>query len=76
MGNVSYVLPTIHPVLDVGTRCAGHTLEMTAASITPAADQCLLDAAKAMAATVIDYWMRSDLRHRVAQEWAARELST
>lgn len=73
MGNVSHVLPVIHPVLDVGTRCAGHTIEMTAAAITPAADQCILDAAKAMAATVIDYWTQPDLRDRVATEWAARD---
>ena len=26
MGKVSYELPVIHPVLDVGTRCAGHTI--------------------------------------------------
>ena len=68
MGNVSHALPTIHPVLDVGTRCAGHAIEMTAASVTPAADRCLLDAATAMAATVIDYWTQPDLRQRVAQE--------
>ena len=30
-------LPVIHPVLDVGTRCAGRTIAMTAASVTPAA---------------------------------------
>jgi amidohydrolase len=73
MGNVSHALPTIHPVLDIGTRCAGHTIEMTAASITPAADQCLVDGAKAMAATVIDYWTQPDLRERVAQEWVDRD---
>lgn len=72
MGNVSHVLPVIHPVLDVGTRCAGHSLEMTAASVTPAADRCILDAATAMAATVIDYWTDPDLRQRVAAEWNAR----
>jgi len=71
MGNVSYQLPVIHPVLDVGTRCAGHTIEMTAASITPNADRCLLDAAKAMAATVIDFWTRPELRDQVNAEFSA-----
>ena len=71
MGNISHVMPVIHPVLDVGTRCAGHTLEMTAASITPAADRCVIDAAKAMAATTIDYWTSAQLRSAVAQEWNA-----
>jgi len=71
MGNVSYALPVIHPVLDVGTRCAGHTIEMTAASITPNADRCLIDAAKAMAATVIDFWTQPELRDRVSAEFSA-----
>lgn len=75
MGNVSHALPVIQPVLDVGTRCAGHTIEMTAAAITPATDQCILDAAKAMAATIIDYWTDHDLRDRVTVEWAARDAS-
>jgi len=70
MGNVSYQLPVIHPVLDVGTRCAGHTIEMTAASITPNADRCLLDAAKTMAATVIDFWTQPELRTRVSAEFS------
>ncbi len=72
MGNVSHVLPVIHPVLDIGTRCAGHTAEMTAASVTPGADRCLLDGAKAMAATAIDFWTRPELRQQVAEEFAAR----
>lgn len=71
MGNVSHVVPVIHPVLDVGTRCAGHTLEMTAASITPGADRCLLDGAKALAATAIDFWTQPELRRQVAAEFAA-----
>jgi len=75
MGNVSHVMPVIHPVLDVGTRCAGHSIEMTAASITPEADRCLLDAAKAMAATTIDYWTSADLRLAVADEWNASTAS-
>jgi len=57
-------------VLDVGTRCAGHTIEMTAASITPDADRCLLDAAKAMAATVVDFWTRPELRDQVTAEFS------
>lgn len=69
MGNVSYALPVIHPVLDVGTFCAGHTIEMTAAAITGGADRCALDGAKAMAMTVIDYWANADLRNDVQREW-------
>ncbi len=70
MGNVSHVLPVIHPVLDIGTRCAGHTVEMTAASIAPGADRCVLDGAKALAMTAIEFWSRPDLRDQVAAEFA------
>ena len=69
MGNVSYALPVIHPVLDVGTLWAGHTIEMTAAAITGGADRCVLDGAKAMAMTVVDYWTNADLRTGIQREW-------
>lgn len=71
MGNVSYAVPTIHPVLDIGTMCAGHSIEMTAASITPGADRCLLDGAKAMAMTIVDHWTDADLRQRIIDDFDA-----
>ncbi|MER6980399.1 M20 family metallopeptidase [Streptomyces carpinensis] len=55
MGNVSHVLPTIHPML--GLDCPGavnHQPEFTAACITPAADRAVLDGAIAMAWTAAD----------------------
>ena len=69
MGNVSHRFPVIHPVLDVGTVCGGHTLEMTAAAITPGADRCVVDGAKAMAMTCIDFWTDPSLRDRVRDEF-------
>ncbi len=42
---------------------------MTAAAITPGADRCLLDGAKAMAMTVIDHWTDPSLRSAVQAEW-------
>jgi len=71
MGDVSYAVASIHPVLDVGTMCGGHTLKMTAASITPAADRCVVDGAKALAMTAIEVWTDPDLRSRIAADFAA-----
>ncbi|MFZ3561635.1 MULTISPECIES: M20 family metallopeptidase [unclassified Streptomyces] len=55
MGNVSHVVPTIHPML--GLDCApavNHQPEFTAACATRAADRVVLDGATGMAWTAID----------------------
>lgn len=55
MGNVSHVVPTIHPMLGLGCApAANHQPEFTAACITPAADRAVLDGAIAMAWTAAD----------------------
>ncbi|OPC83922.1 peptidase M20 [Embleya scabrispora] len=61
MGNVSHVIPTIHPVLDITGGTSGpHEAAFAEAAISPQADQALLDAAIAMAWTTADY---ATLRH-------------
>ncbi|MFD7705994.1 M20 family metallopeptidase [Streptomyces sp. NPDC059786] len=55
MGNVSHVVPTIHPML--GLDCPGvgnHQPGFTAASVTPTADRAVLDGATALAWTAAD----------------------
>jgi len=55
MGNVSHVVPTIHPMLGLDCLPAvNHQPDFTAACITPAADKAVLDGATAMAWTAID----------------------
>ncbi|MEU9183089.1 M20 family metallopeptidase [Streptomyces sp. NPDC048484] len=55
MGNVSHVVPTIHPMLGLDCYPAvNHQPEFTAACITPTADRAVLDGAIAMAWTAID----------------------
>ncbi|WAP54848.1 M20 family metallopeptidase [Streptomyces sp. S465] len=55
MGNVSHVVPTIHPMLGLDCHPAvNHQPEFTAACITPAADRAVLDGALGMAWTAID----------------------
>lgn len=55
MGNVSYVVPSIHPILGIDSAPAvNHQPEFTAATISPAADQAIFDGALALAFTAID----------------------
>ena len=54
MGNVSYVVPSIHPMYKIGSGETNHTREFTQVSNTPEAHIETLTAAKAMAHTCID----------------------
>ena len=55
MGNVSYIVPSIHPIYRVGSGSElNHTREFTAMTNTPEAHAETLVAAKAMAHTCID----------------------
>jgi len=55
MGNVSQVLPSIHPMLAIETNGAvNHQAEFAAATITESGDLAIRDGALAMAYTIID----------------------
>jgi amidohydrolase len=57
MGNVSYAVPSIHPMLQVAP--AGvkiHTPAFAEHAVSEAGDRAVLDGAKAMAMTVLDLW--------------------
>jgi hypothetical protein len=55
MGNVSKVVPAIHPYLEtVPEEIAGHTAEFREVCMTDSGREALLDAAKAMAMTAVD----------------------
>ncbi|MEH6375814.1 M20 family metallopeptidase [Streptomyces sp. KLMMK] len=56
MGNVSHVVPSIHPVLDIsdGT-CGPHEAEFADAAVSPRGEQALLDGAVGMAWTAADF---------------------
>ncbi|SFN37681.1 amidohydrolase [Pseudonocardia ammonioxydans] len=55
MGNVSHVVPTIHPMLGLDCLPAvNHQPEFTAACVTPAADRAVVEGAIAMAWTAAD----------------------
>jgi metal-dependent amidase/aminoacylase/carboxypeptidase family protein len=58
MGNVSKVVPSIHPYLETVTKeIAGHTVEFREVCMSEAGRSSLLDAAKAMAMTAVDLLM-------------------
>jgi amidohydrolase len=55
MGNVSQVVPSIHPMVAIESGAAvNHQKEFAAATITPSGDKAIRDGALAMAWTIID----------------------
>lgn len=70
MGNVSHLVPSIHPMIaSAPTGTAIHTRDFEKASITAQADQAVIDGAKAMAMTAIDFWTSSELQRSIKQEF-------
>jgi amidohydrolase len=66
MGNVSHLVPTIHPFIGIETDGAvNHQPEFTAAAATPSGDQAVIDGAVAMAWTAIDAATDPTLRGRL-----------
>lgn len=58
MGNVSHVVPSIHPMVAVAPPGVSiHTPEFADHARGPAGDRAVLDGAKAMAATIVDCWL-------------------
>ena len=66
IGNVSLVIPSIHPILGIDSgQAVNHQAEFAAATITPAADRAILDGSIALAWTAIDAATRPELRGRL-----------
>ena len=71
MGNVSHLVPSIHPMIASAPRgTAIHTVDFARESVTPMADRAVIDGAKAMAMTAIDFWTSAELQKSVAEEFA------
>ena len=59
MGNVSHLVPSIHPMIQVSPpNIAIHTQDFVRFAGGEAGDQAVLDGAKAMAMTVADLWLQ------------------
>jgi amidohydrolase len=66
MGNVSLVLPAIHPYIGIGSLPAvNHQKEFAAHCVTPAADAALVDGAVALAWTAADAALDEGIRGRL-----------
>lgn len=61
MGNVSWVVPSIHPTFSVGAFGINHTEGFTKVSATDAAHQAMLQVAQALAMTGVDLVLDPDL---------------
>jgi amidohydrolase len=71
MGNVSYVVPSIHPMIKVApAHLSIHTPEFAEYTASADGDQAVIDGAKAMAMTVADLWMQPDLLAKAKAEFA------
>jgi amidohydrolase len=58
MGNVSHLVPSIHPMIAVSPPDVSlHSAEFARWAVSPDGDRAVLDGAKAMAMTVLDLWL-------------------
>ena len=70
MGNVSAVVPAIHPTVAIAPPdVAIHTAQFRELAASEEGMKGMLDAAKAMAMTVVDVLMDADLRRRMQEEF-------
>ncbi len=66
MGDVSHVVPSIHPMIGIDSRPAvNHQPDFSRAAVMPAADQAIFDGAVALAWTAIDAAMDAAIRDRL-----------
>lgn len=73
MGNVTQVVPGIHPMIAfLGTDAVPHNPEFTAAAASPAADDAAIDGAALLAWTALDVALDPELRADLKQRTAAR----
>ncbi|MGK2929828.1 MAG: M20 family metallopeptidase [Acidimicrobiales bacterium] len=73
MGDVSYVVPSIHPMIkaaDAGISI--HTAEFARFARGPSGDRAVIDGAKAMAWTVADLWLRPGVLDAARDEFARK----
>jgi amidohydrolase len=72
MGNVSYAMPSIHPMIQVAPPGVPiHTPDFAGYAGGPEGDRAVIDGAKALAFTVADLWLDDALRSDARREWEA-----
>lgn len=72
MGNISYIVPSIHPMIQVAPHgVALHTTEFAEYAAGHQADDAVIAGAKLLAMTAIDAWNSSDLRAQVKENFGS-----
>jgi amidohydrolase len=72
MGNVSYVVPSIHPMIQAAPNGVPiHTPDFADHAAGGEGDQAVVDGAVALAWTVADLWLRDGVLDAVRAEWEA-----
>jgi amidohydrolase len=72
MGNVSYLVPSIHPMIAVApVGVSIHTPEFAEHAAGPTGDAAVIDGAKALAMTVADLWLRPEARRAMSDAFAS-----
>ena len=73
MGNVSYLIPSIHPMIKVAPDGVPiHSVDFAAFAASDDGDRAVIDGAKAMAMTVVDLWTNAELLVEVRAQFALR----
>ncbi|MBD3192600.1 MAG: amidohydrolase [Candidatus Heimdallarchaeota archaeon] len=73
IGNVSQVVPAIHPYLSISEESIpGHSKEFAKAAISERGHQAMLNAAKALAMTAIDIFTKPELLEKIQVEFQER----
>ncbi|XP_060576226.1 peptidase M20 domain-containing protein 2-like [Ruditapes philippinarum] len=72
MGNVSQIVPSIHPSFYIGGRAVNHTREFTKEAGDPKAQQYALIQAKVLASCAIDILMNPDILKNIKEEFLLR----
>jgi metal-dependent amidase/aminoacylase/carboxypeptidase family protein len=76
MGNVSYLVPSIHPMIKVADDGIPiHTVDFAEWARSADGDKAVLDGAKVMAMTIVDLWTSPELRDATAAAFAERPTS-
>jgi amidohydrolase len=72
MGNISYAVPTIHPMIAVSPpHVSIHTPEFARYAGGDEGDRAVLDGAKALAMTIADLWLDADALERATAAFAS-----
>jgi amidohydrolase len=76
MGNVSHVVPSIHPMIQVAPQGTPiHTTDFAQWACSEQGDRAVIDGAKAMAMTAIDLWTDAELLAAVRADFARHPAS-